>query len=66
MLLPLMIAAAGIQQPAPQQSPTITVTGPRIQDYRDRLAACLARRCPTNEDADSTLALAEALQAFDR
>jgi hypothetical protein len=61
MLLPLMIAAAGVQQPTPQQVPTITVTGVRIQDLRDRLAACLARRCPTNEDADATLALAEAL-----
>ena len=61
MLLPLLIAAAAVEQPAPQQAPTITVTGPHIQDYRDRLAACLARRCPTNEDADATLALAEAL-----
>jgi tetratricopeptide (TPR) repeat protein len=61
MLLPLLIAAASVQQLAPLQSPTITVTGPRIQDYRERLAACLARRCPTDEDADATLALAEAL-----
>jgi hypothetical protein len=61
MLLPLLIATAGIQVPTPQQSPTITVTGLRIQEYRDGLAACLARRCPTNEDGDATLALAEAL-----
>jgi hypothetical protein len=46
-------------QAQPQQS--IVVNGIRIQDYRDRLAACLARHCPTNEDADATLALAEAL-----
>ncbi len=38
----------------------IVVTGLRIQDYRDRLAACLARNCPPDEDADATLALAEA------
>ena len=39
----------------------IVVTGIRIQDYRDRLAACLARQCPPNEDIDASLALAEAL-----
>jgi hypothetical protein len=39
----------------------IVVTGIRIQDYRDRLAACLARNCPPDEDIDATLALAEAL-----
>ena len=49
------------QQPAPADGQNVVVTGVRIQDYRDRLAACLARRCPTNEDADATLALAEAL-----
>ncbi len=38
----------------------IVVTGIRIQDYRDRLAACLARDCPPNEDIDASLALAEA------
>jgi hypothetical protein len=40
-------------------SQTVTVTGRRIQDYRDRLARCLARHCPVNEDVDATLALAE-------
>ena len=44
---------------APQQ--TIVVTAQRLQDYRDRLAACLARHCPPNEDVDASLALAEAL-----
>jgi hypothetical protein len=48
------------QRPAPREQ-NIVVTGVRIQDFRDRLAACLARRCPPNEDADATLALAEAL-----
>jgi len=39
----------------------ITVTAVRIQDYRDRLAQCLARNCPVDEDVDATLALGEAL-----
>jgi len=42
-----------------QRAPDIVVTGQRLQDYRDRLAACLARNCPVNEDADASLALAE-------
>jgi tetratricopeptide (TPR) repeat protein len=37
----------------------VTVTGRRIQDYRDRLAACLARHCRPDEDIAATLALAE-------
>src|SRR5207253_3050417 len=40
---------------------TVTVTGQRVQVYRDRLAACLARHCPVNEDVDATMALAEVL-----
>ncbi|HYD14303.1 MAG TPA: hypothetical protein VEC11_15770 [Allosphingosinicella sp.] len=40
---------------------TVTVVGQNLQRYRDRLAACLARRCPVNEDVDATLALAESL-----
>jgi hypothetical protein len=54
-------AAAPALAQQDENQPTIVVTGPRIQDYRDRLAQCLARNCPTNEDADATLALAEAL-----
>jgi tetratricopeptide (TPR) repeat protein len=58
----LLSSSAAFAQQAPAGEPqSITVTGIRIQDYRDRLAACLARHCPTNEDADATLALAEAL-----
>jgi tetratricopeptide (TPR) repeat protein len=45
----------------PTTQPDIVVTGQRIQDFRDALARCLARNCPPNEDADATLALAEAL-----
>lgn len=55
-------ASAMAQQPeAPPQGQDIVVTGARIQDYRDRLAACLARNCPPNEDIDATTALAEML-----
>ena len=50
-------APAQVAEPAPP----IVVTGIPIQDYRDRLDACLARACPTNEDVDATLALAEAM-----
>jgi hypothetical protein len=65
----LVLAAAPVaaQQPSTAHErytePTepIVVTGIRIQDYRDRLAACLARHCPPNEDIDASLALAEAL-----
>ena len=64
----LVLLAAGLSaispalaQREPQEQAPITVTGVRIQDYRDALRRCLARRCPTNEDADATLALAEAL-----
>lgn len=60
----LMAASPALGQPQPQQDDDqapIVVTGQRIRDFRDALARCLARRCPTNEDADATLALAEAL-----
>jgi tetratricopeptide (TPR) repeat protein len=57
------LPAAAMAQPreAPPQGQDVVVTGIRIQDYRDRLAACLARRCPPNEDIDATTALAESL-----
>ena len=75
LLLPLAAAVPASAQPPgqpagqaagqdaePDTRPEgIVVTGIRIGDYRDRLRACLARKCPTNEDADATLALAEAL-----
>ena len=65
VLLPVMATAimstATIQNPSSQPDQTaITVTGHRLQAYRDALAACLARNCPTNEDVDASLALAEA------
>lgn len=61
ILFALMGAAspALAQQDGNQQ--TIIVTGQRIQSLRDRLAACIARGCPPNEEIDAALALAEAL-----
>ena len=57
--------ASPLAAQTPRQSepdgPAIVVTGERIQSYRDRLAACLARHCPVNEDVDASLALAEVL-----
>ncbi len=55
---PVMASA----QPATDlQSPSapIIVTGERISDLQANLRACLARKCPPNEDVDATLALAE-------
>lgn len=58
-------ASPALSQPADERAearqPDIVVTGIRTQDFRDRLARCLARNCPPNEDIDATLALAEAL-----
>jgi hypothetical protein len=63
LLLAFAAPAVAVAQPQPRGGTPqdITVTGVRLQDYRDRLASCLARNCPPNEDADATLALAEAL-----
>ncbi len=52
--------ATSVAQPS-DASPPIVVTGIRVDGYRERLARCLARNCPVNEDVDATMALAEAL-----
>jgi hypothetical protein len=59
----LLLSAPALAQSPPESSPQqpIVVTGQPIQAYRDRLAACLARHCPPDEDINATLALAEAL-----
>lgn len=59
----LLLSGAATAQPTAQEASTQTVIvrGQRLQEYRDRLTACLARRCPPNEDIDATLALAEVL-----
>jgi hypothetical protein len=54
------LAAQAPRQVEPD-GPAIVVTGERVQTYRERLAACLARHCPVNEDVDASLALAEVL-----
>ncbi|HYD14302.1 MAG TPA: hypothetical protein VEC11_15765 [Allosphingosinicella sp.] len=56
-----LAAMPAMAQERPPSSQSVTVTGARIQTYRDRLAACLARRCPVNEDVDATMALTEVL-----
>jgi hypothetical protein len=53
------IATSAAAQPSQPEGQTVTVVGQNLQHYRDRLAACLARHCPVNEDVDATLALAE-------
>ena len=62
-LLAVPSAPAFAQEAQPRASAAggqeVTVTGRRIRDFRDRLAACIARHCPPNEDVDATLALAE-------
>jgi hypothetical protein len=60
LLLTAAPAAAQYGQRYVEPTEPIVVTGIRIQDYSDRLAACLARHCPPDEDIDATLALAEA------
>ena len=55
----LVIASALLTSAQGTSGPPIIVTGQRISDYRAALEACLARKCPPNEDIDATLALAE-------
>jgi hypothetical protein len=65
----LLFSVSGTAHALPQQPQaapvgppqTIVVVGDRIADLRRRLAACLARHCPPNEDIDATTALAELL-----
>lgn len=68
LLIGLLTAVSGPAFAQTETAPTasqgsggqeVTVTGRRIEDYRARLRACLARGCPPNEDVDATLALAE-------
>ena len=51
-------APAAVQSATP---PTIVVTGQRIEAYRKRLADCLRRGCPPDEDIAASTALAEVL-----
>lgn len=54
MFLAILAAAT---TPAAQP---ITVIGQRLPDLQARLSACIARNCPTDEDIDASLAVAEA------
>lgn len=53
-------AAAPPREPA-QDTPSIIVTGKRLQDTEAALRACLARKCSPDEDIAATLAHAENL-----
>ena len=53
----LLVLAAAAAAPASQP---ITVIGQRLPDLQANLAQCIARRCPTDEDIDASLAVAEA------
>lgn len=55
MLVAFLADAAGAQAPQP-----ITVIGQRLPDLEAQLAQCIQRRCPTDEDIDASLAVAEA------
>jgi hypothetical protein len=64
-LFPLVMAvstqaAPPTPQPA-QDTPPIIVTGKRLEDTEAALRACLARKCPPDEDINATLAHAENL-----
>ena len=54
----VLLSSATVSTVPPQQS--IIVIGRAIQEKREALTACLVRKCPTDEDIDATLALAEA------
>jgi hypothetical protein len=55
MFLAMLAAAATTSSAQP-----ITVIGQRLPDLQARLSACIARNCPTDEDIDASLAVAEA------
>lgn len=61
ILFALMAAASPALAQQDDDQQTIVVTGQRIQDFRDALAACIARNCPPNEEIDAALALAETM-----
>ncbi len=56
-----LAATPALAQRAASDGQTVIVVGHNLQQYRARLAACLARHCPVNEDVDATLAYAESL-----
>jgi hypothetical protein len=62
LLSALLLAPSAQPQVRPAvQAPPIVVTGKRIEDGEKRLSACIARKCPPDEDIAATLAYAETL-----
>ncbi|MBV8688087.1 MAG: hypothetical protein JOZ90_00540 [Alphaproteobacteria bacterium] len=63
MLAPASAPAAAPPPPAPARAeapaPAIVVRGERMEETGAALRACIARRCPTDEDVDASLAYAE-------
>jgi hypothetical protein len=58
--LPLLLATIGSTGPVlAAENETIVVTARSMKDTADDLAACLARKCPPDEDVKATLAHAE-------
>jgi tetratricopeptide (TPR) repeat protein len=65
LLFPFLMAVAAQAAPPARQpaedTPPIIVTGKRLEDSQALLRACLARKCPPDEDIAATLAYAENL-----
>lgn len=61
ILSSIALAAVTQTQPSVAVQDPIVITGQRITDYRDRLASCIARNCPPDEDIRASTALAEVL-----
>lgn len=62
-LIPLIAALAAVpvqDKPAPDDTPTIVITG-QVDSARRDFEACLARKCPPLEDMAASLRYAEAL-----
>ncbi|MBN8806699.1 MAG: hypothetical protein J0I47_00455 [Sphingomonas sp.] len=47
------------EKPADTSGNTVVVTGVRLHDLQKNLDACLARKCPPNEDISATIKVAE-------
>src|SRR5688572_6977058 len=63
VLVGVLLASVAVPVAAQERGSgqSVTVTGIRLPEHRQRLRDCLARHCPVNEDVDATLAYAEAL-----
>ncbi len=59
MLSAIFVLAAASASTSQAGAQPIVVVGQRIKEARAKLDACIARRCPPNEEIDAALALAE-------